>query len=262
MSTKGETLLVLEMKIMLLLGLLFAMLLPEVSHAQAYQAKGDFAFDSAKHIFHLVGDDLPLQNEDIDDIAAPKQAPIVPASSHPTEVAASERAYESGKYAEAAAVLAKAANLDSVDPTVLYHYARALYRNPSTKHLSYSAYKRLIGLLDKYGREDQHTVAVYLLFWEAYFKLATLQLDMAQWAAASYNLSRAATALQSLREVRDANEHLREQILQFQTEYFAHLNNPTMCRYFGQRTLRLFPGNRYVQPYLATLPKPKATHHR
>ncbi|QKG57783.1 hypothetical protein GKZ68_14815 [Hymenobacter sp. BRD128] len=250
------------MKKPLLLGLGLAILFPVLGRAQTYRAKDDATFISTKHIFNLVGDDLPVRNEDIDNVAALKQVPIVPAIPHPTEVAASERAYASGKYAGAAKAVAGVAKLEPADPTVLYYYARALYRNPATRHLSYPVYKCLIILLDKYGRENQYTVAVYLLFWEAYFKLATLQLDMAQWAAASYNLSRAATALQSLQDVRAANEPLREQVLQYQTECFAHLHNPALCRYFGQRTLKFFPNNRYVQPYLAALPKPKVGRRR
>jgi hypothetical protein len=50
---------------------------------------------------------------------------------------------------------------------------------------------------------------VYFPFSEAYFKLATLQLDGQQWAAACYTLPRAAAALQSVPELTtvDAGQH-------------------------------------------------------
>lgn len=158
--------------------------------------------------------------------------------------------------------MAEAARLTPPDPNVLHCYARALYRNDETRAASYPVYRRSITLLDAYGRDNAHAVAVYLPFFEAYFKLATLQLDMQQWAAASYNLSWAAAALQSMPDAQADNTLLREQILQYQTECFAHLRQPALCRYFGQRTLRLFPRNRYVRPYLVALPKQKLAPRR
>jgi len=242
--------------------LLLAGLLARPGRAQTYQPKDDAAFLASKHNFHFVGDDQPLRDADFDGVAVPKQAPIVPASPHPIEVAESARAYDDGKYGDAASLVAEAASLVPADPTVLYCYARALYRGPSTREQSYPVYKRLVTLLDAYGRESPQAATVYLVFWEAYFKLATLQLDREQWADASYNLSRAAAALQTMQKVRDANPGLREQILQYQTECFAHLRQPAVCRYFGRRTLRFFPKNRYVLPYLAALPRPKASPRR
>lgn len=242
--------------------LLLAGLLARPSHAQTYKLQNDAAFLASKHNFHFVGDDQPLRDADFDGVAVPGRAPVVPASPHPIEVAESKRAYDDGQYGDAASLVAEAASLEPADPTVLYCYARALYRGAGTREQSYPVYKRLLTLLDAYGRESPQSVAVYLLFLEAYFKLATLQLDQEQWAAASYNLSRAAAALQTVQEARDNNPGLREQILQYQTECFAHLRQPAVCRYFGQRTLRFFPENRYVLPYLAALPKPKGSPRR
>lgn len=100
-------------------------------------------------------------------------------------------------------------------------------------------------------------VSIYSPFLEAYFKLATLQLDAKQWAAALYNLSRTASALETLHELQADNAGLREQILQHQTECFANLHNVELCRYFVQRTLRFFPKNQYVKRYLAALSRPQ-----
>jgi len=251
------------MKKALLLGLLLSVgWRPQTSRAQTYKLSEDCAFVRTKQIFHFVGDDQPLQDIDFEGVAAPARPAIVPAAPHPIEVAESERAYADGKYQEAADDVAKVAKLTPADPNVLNCYARALYRADNTRALSYPVYQRLVTLLDAYGREDPHITTVYLLFSEAYFKLATLQLDAQQWAAASYNLSRAAAALQSVPELATANAGKREQILQYQTECFAHLRRPDLCRYFGQLTLRFFPKNRYVQPYLAALPRPKRVARR
>ncbi len=255
------------MKTTLLIALAaLGLLLPGTGWGQAYEAKEDCAFIVTKHNFHYVGDDQPLRDEDFSghDLdgnpasvpPAPQAAPIVIAVPHPIEVAESERAYTDGQLAYAASAVAEVAKLEPADPTVLYCYARALYRGNETRDLSYPVYQRLIALLDLYGRENPYTVTVYLPFLEAYFKLATLQLDKQQWAAASYNLSRAAAALQTMPEAAADNALLREQILQYQTECFANLHNTKLCRYFGQRTLKFFPKNQYVKPFLAALPKP------
>ena len=237
--------------------------MPRLSHSQSYQAKDDTAFPAAKHNFHFVGDDQPLKDADFSgvdlagapaSVPSPSQQPLVVATPHPIEVAESERAYDDGRLADAVAAVTDAAKLEPTDPTVLYQYARALYRSDDTRAQSYPVYQRLVALLDAYGREDAHTVTVYLPFLEAYFKLATLQLDDEQWAAASYNLSRAAAALQTMPKAAAQNAPLREQILQYQTECFANLHNVELCRYFGQRTLRFYPKNQYVKQYLATLP--------
>lgn len=247
------------------LRLLLVLALPGLGHAQSYQTQDDTAFPTAKHNFHYVGDDRPLTDADFsgEDLAgAPASVPpprqqssLVLATPHPIEVAESERAYADGRLADAVAAVAEVSKLEPADPTVLYCYARALYRGEDTRALSYPVYQRLIALLNAYGRENAHTVTVYLPFMEAYFKLATLQLDAGQWAAASYNLSRAAAALQTMHEVAAQNAPLREQILQYQTECFANLHDSKLCYYFGQRTLRFFPKNQYVKQYLAALPR-------
>jgi hypothetical protein len=236
----------------LLLGLAW----PNPALSQVYQLKDDCAFLSSKRIFHYVVDNKPLQAEELKDLPLPQRVvPVKAAAVHPVEVAESERAYADGRLADAIEAVAKAAALNPPDPQVLNCYARALYRQETTRSQSYPVYQRLIALLDSYGQEGPAVVSMYIPFLEAYFKLATLQLDRAQWAAASYNLSRAAGAMQSMQNAAD-NRLMREQILQYQAECFSHLHNAQLCRYFGQRTLQSFPNNQYVLSYLAALPKP------
>lgn len=248
-----------------IIGLLGSVLWPSVGFSQVYLPKGDYAFLSSKRGFHFVVDAKPLQSEELKDLPrSQRHIPVEPATPHPIEVAESERAYSDGRLADAAEAVAKVANLNPADPNVLNCYARALYRAEATRSQSYPVYQRLIALLDSYGQEGPEVVSMYIPFLEAYFKLATLQLDRAQWSGASYNLSRAAAALQSVQEDANANQLLREQILQYQTECFFHLHNVALCRYFGKRTLMSYPANRYVLGYLTKLPKPvrKAPAHR
>lgn len=249
------------MRYLLLAGLLLS--LPRTSWAQtSYVPKDDAAFPASKHFFHYLGDDQPVQDAELRDIPEEAKqmvklsgnAPPPPAAPHPIEVAESERAYTDGKYAEAAEAVAALAHLEPADPQVLNCYARALYRGTGTRAQSRPVYEKLIALLDRYGHENAEVSSIYVLFLEAYFKLATLQLDREEWAAASYNLSRAAACLQTTKDALAANTGLREQLLQYQTECFAHLHNERLCRYFGQRTLHYFPHNYYVRPFLAALP--------
>lgn len=219
-----------------------------------YLPSGDYAFLSSKRIFNYAYDDQPMRGGDLEGLPEAHPVAVVPALPHPIEVAESERAYADGRLAEAVEAVAALAQQQPTDPHVLNCYARALYRTEASRPQSYLAYKRLIALLDRYGHEGPTVVSLYAVFLEAYFKLATLQLDAKLWAAASYNLSRAAAALATLQAVQADNAGMREQILQYQTECFANLHNAVLCRYFGKRTLQLFPRNRYVRPYLAALP--------
>lgn len=237
--------------------LLLSLVLPHAALSQVYQSKEDYAFSNSKRIFHFIGDANPLSAEELKDLPLTQRIiSVKPAAPHPFEVAESERAYNDGRLADAAEAVAKAAILNPPDPRVLNCYARALYRHKATRSRSYPVYQQLIALLNSYGQEGPEVVSMYVPFLEAYFKLATLQLDHEQWAAASYNLSRAAAAMQSMPDAAAENLLLREQILQYQTECFSHLHNVQLCRYFGQRTLQSYPKNRYVLSYLAELPNP------
>lgn len=198
-----------------------------------------------------------MRGGDLEGLPEAHPIAVIPAAPHPKEVAESERAYVAGHLAEAANAVATLAHQQPADPTVLNCYARALYRDEATRSQSYPVYQKLIALLDRYGHEGPTVVSVYSQFAEAYIKLATLQLDAKQWAAASYNLSRAASVMETVGDLQTDNAGLREQILQYQTECFANLHNTKLCRYFGQRTLRFFPKNQYVRPYLAALPPPQ-----
>ena len=250
------------MKTLTLLGLLPLLASwPTQSQAQ-YRLKDDTVFPVAKRYFNIVGDDQPVRDADLD-IQAPTDRPALrPALPHPTEVAQSDQEYNAGHYAEAAAVLATAAAAQPADPQVLNAYARALYRDQETRASSAPVYRRLVQLLDVYGRENDTTTVVYLPFAEAYYKLATLQMDENQWAAAAYNLSRTLMALRAVPSLQ--SPAMYEQLYQYQTECFAELGNAKLSRYYGQRTLKLFPRNQYVRPYLARLPaeKPRGSKSR
>ena len=239
--------------------LLFLLLASRPGHAQWKLMNEDCAFPTGKRYFNSVGDEKPVTDADLDH--PPKtptgiRFPVPPP--HTAEVAQAEEDYNAGRFAEATAHLKPFVNQKIVAPQVLNQYARALYRAPGGKPESYAAYQRLIALLDAYGREDAATCAIYLPFSEAYYKLATLQMDNDKWKLAAYNLSR---FLYTLNAVPDWKTNaIYESALQYQAECFAELRNTVLCRHYVQRTLKLFPHNEYVRTYLARLPaasKPK-----
>lgn len=220
------------------------------SQAQWKLIDADSAFPSGKRFFNVVGDSQPVTNADLERPRG-KQPKIQLPPPHPAEIAESERDYAAGHFAEAAAHLKPLVAPKLVAPEVLYQYARVLYRVPGAKPQSFAAYQRLIALLDAYGREDGATCVVYIPFVESYFKLATMQMDNAQWQLAAYNLSRFLYALNAVPSLK--TDDIYEQALQYQTECFAELGNAVLCRHYGKRTLKLFPQNKYVGQYLARL---------
>ena len=235
-----------------LMQLLLLWLLPHLSSAQWKLAGRDCAFPAGKQYFNTIADGWPVTDADLDKPS--KKGPrFVKPPAHAAELAASEQAYIEGRFAEAAALLKPFITPGPVAPSVLSQNARSLYRVENAKPQSYVAYQRLIAMLDAYGREDAATVSIYLPFSEAYYKLATMQMDNAKWEQAAYNFSRFLCTLEAVPAWK-TNE-IYESALQYQTECFAELGNTALCRYYGQLTLKYFPQNQYVRPYLAHLPK-------
>jgi hypothetical protein len=234
--------------------LLLLLLASQPGYAQWKIVGNDCAFPASKRYFNAVGDEKPVTDADLDRPKTPAKTKFPVPPPHTAEVAQAEQDYNAGRFAEAAVHLKPFATQKLVAPQVLNQYARALYRVPGSKPQSYAAYQRLITLLDAYGREDVATSVVYLTFSESYYKLATMQMDNAKWQLAAYNLSRFLYALNAVPSWK--TNDIYETALQYQTECFAELGNANLCRYYGQRTLKLFPQNKYVLPYLARLPKP------
>ncbi|GAA3991549.1 hypothetical protein [Hymenobacter antarcticus] len=242
------------------IALLLLLLASQSGHAQWKMVNDDCAFPTSKRYFNSVADENPVTDADLDHPrkSSPKAKFPLP-QPHAAEVAQSEQDYNAGRFAKAAEHLKPFINQKLVAPRLLNQYARALYRVPGGKPQSYIAYQRLIALLDSYGHEDAATCAIYLPFSEAYYKLATLQMDNDQWKLAAYNLSRFLYILNMVPAWK-ANG-IYESALQYQTECFAEMGNPTLCRQYGKRTLKLFPRNEYVGAYMARLPpvpKPKS----
>lgn len=169
------------------------------------------------------------------------------------ELAKSETAYEAGRFAEAANFLAEAVGREPANPFLLNAYARALYQVNETKPKSYAAYQALFRAQRSEYTPEAAELVVDCWFTEAYWKYGTLCLDNGEWTQAVASIEQFLAGYDRLSM---SNSLLLEQALGYLTEAFFQLHKPELCRYYGRRTLQLYPANQYVGRYLAALPKP------
>ncbi|WP_201977425.1 hypothetical protein [Hymenobacter rubidus] len=239
-------------------SLALGLLLPATGVAQYYFRTPDAVLpvrkNSVSYTHVDVVDNLPLGSkvQKGQQIAVIQPEPAVQSEGYDLVLAGAKKAYDEGFFPQAAAALADAVVHEPDNPFLLYHYARALYKTDETKPQSYTVYQQLIAALARQGGENDTIAVVDMWFPEAYWKLGTLQMDNAQWAAAVDNIARALLSLEELGTLNSTPIH--EEALAYLTECFYNLQNAKLCRYYGNRTLKLFPHNRYVQPYLAHLP--------
>ncbi len=172
---------------------------------------------------------------------------------------ASEAAYDAGQFAQAAALLTEAVEHEPTNLFLLNAYARALYQINETKPQSYTAYQAFFRAQQADYTPASNELAVDGWFLEAYWKFGTLCLDNAQWAQAVASIEQ---FLAGYDRIDAPNPQLLEQALGYLTEAFFQLHKAELCRYYGQRTLKLYPTNQYVKRYLAALPKPAPRPHR
>ncbi len=192
-------------------------------------------------------------------VAHTQPMPAIRSAYYGTDLAASEAAYDAGRFSEAAGLLREAIAKEPDNAFLLNAYARALYQIQETKPQSYTAYLALFRLLDAQYKSAPTELAVDCWFTESYWKFGTLCLDQGQWEVAALCIEQ---SLASSGDLYTSHPLLLEQALGYLTEAFYELHRPALCRYYGQRTLKLFPANRYVLPYLAALPKPKSASRR
>jgi tetratricopeptide (TPR) repeat protein len=192
-------------------------------------------------------------------VARTQPLPAIRSVYHGADLAASEAAYDAGQFPEAARLLREAIAKEPDNPFLLNAYARALYQVQETNPQSYTAYLAVFRLLDAQYKSTPTELAVDCWFLESYWKFGTLCLDQGQWEVAALCIEQ---CLAGSGDLYASNPLLLEQALGYLTEAFAESHRPALCRYYGQRTLKLFPVNRYVRPYLAALPKPKPAPRR
>jgi tetratricopeptide (TPR) repeat protein len=172
--------------------------------------------------------------------------PLVRSVRFGLKIIASEEAYDAGQYVEAASLLEEAARAEPDNPFVVYQLARSLYR-VGDRERAYPLYTRLMTQLDQVGPAADSVLTVDAWFVDAYWKLATLHLDLGEWPSAIRNMAQFMAATNPQEYERTL---LFEELLGYLTESFYHLNDPEMCRFYRAETLRRFPANQYVKQYL------------
>lgn len=239
----------------LLVLLLNSLLLANNSLAQSHYSRyGDYKvlppayntfvvvhvdFDTALHVGNAVKPGQIIGYE--------QDRPLVRSARFGMKLIASEEAYDAGQYAVAAKLLAEAARTEPNNPFITYQLARCLYRLEDREHV-YPLYVNLVAQLDKAVPAADSVLTVDAWFVEAYWKLATLYLDLEEWPGAIRSMSQfMAAANPQYYE----NTPLHEQLLGYLTESFYHLNDREMYQFYGAETLRRFPKNQYVKQYLA-----------
>ncbi|MCB2376221.1 hypothetical protein LGH70_01415 [Hymenobacter sp. BT635] len=239
-----------------LLALLLLLAVPGFSQSQ-YYLYGNVAVlprqINTVNLIHVNFDSSIRKGDTIEKgqrIGTTSLTPKVRSARYGLQILDSEAAYKKGDYATAAAVLEDAAQQEADNPFISYQLARALYKMDASKPRAYTLYQRLITQLDKAGETNDSTLNVDVWFAEAYWKLGTLYMDNAQWPEAILSISQGIIAApkEDL-----ANTPLQEEMLAYLTECFYHIGDRAMCQHYGQLTLKLFPQNQYVKPYLAQL---------
>lgn len=185
-------------------------------------------------------------------IAQVDSGPLVRSARYGMKLIAAEDEYAAGRYTQSAALLEEAAQREPANPFITYQLARSLYRNDATKPRAFQLYQRLVRQLNAAVPMPDSVLNTDVWFAEAYWKLGTLYLDRAQWAEAARSIAQFQIAA-PLGEYEGTSLH--EEILGYLTECFYQLHDAGLCRHFGDLTLKYFPQNQYVRPYLAHLPK-------
>jgi tetratricopeptide (TPR) repeat protein len=192
-------------------------------------------------------------------VAHVQPLPAIRSIYYGSALTASEAAYNEGQFADAATLLTEAVEHEPNNLFLLNAYARALYQVNETKPQSYAAYQAFFKAQKAEYAPANNELAVDSWFLESYWKFGTLCLDTEQWSQAVASIEQ---FLAGYDRMNAPNPQLLEQALSYLTEAFFQLHKVELCRYYGQRTLKLYPANQYVKRYLAALPKATPRSHR
>jgi tetratricopeptide (TPR) repeat protein len=151
--------------------------------------------------------------------------------------------YAKQEFSGSAAALEEPFQKDHDNPFLIEEYARALYR---TQRRSAAAvhYRRLVTSLDAVGTSIRPDY-VYLDHWflDAYWKLATLDMDEGHWQAAICGINRVLLTAQPETLVHEAFDYL--------VEAEAASGRHDLARLYADETLRRFPGDTYVGKFVS-----------
>ena len=156
--------------------------------------------------------------------------------------------YQRREFAAAAALLAPAYADERDNLFVADEYARTLFWIDTRRNESFEVYRQLIDRLDRqYGANDREVV-VDAWFSEAYWKIASLYLDRADWEHAAFEIARFLSVRSN-----DANAAALTQVYNYFAEATVHLDRHDLTRWAAEQALRANPRNTEVIGYLRQL---------
>lgn len=129
---------------------------------------------------------------------------------------------------------------------ILEAYARACYWIDKKK--SFRVYKTLVEKIDATNYSFGYDVALDYWFFESYWKLGTLYMDLEQYDKAYYEISRSLVCMMFAK-----GQYIYCQALEYLTECSYMMEEDNLARYLAYRTLLYDPNNEYVKDILKKL---------
>ncbi len=158
------------------------------------------------------------------------------------QVLESQALYEQGEFIKAANKLKIAYKNEPTNLFIAENYARALYNVDSTKAQSFEVYKKLVNQLNSQHNEQSNELKIDMWHREAYWKLATLYLDIQNYESAIDLLIKFQLSITDF-----IGMPVYTQVLDYMTECTFYLNELEISKKYAQNTLIYDPENSYVK---------------
>ncbi|MBI4596742.1 MAG: tetratricopeptide repeat protein, partial [Candidatus Tectomicrobia bacterium] len=148
--------------------------------------------------------------------------------------------YAERRYEEAAALLLMAIKDEPENLFIINDLARTLFWIGESRQVSFTLYKKLIGMLDADRENERDIVVVDLWFFEAHWKLGCLYLDSKEYEKAVFELTRGMCGMSMFKNDPQFFPAY-EQVLSYLCEAYYFLRNYPFARYFAYQTLHSNP---------------------
>lgn len=178
-------------------------------------------------------------------IGSIQELPDVYSKKYHNRILESETLYNKGEFIKAANTLEEAYKSEPTNLFVAEYYARALYKTDNTKCQSLEVYKKLIKQLNLEHNENQNELKIDMWHREAYWKLATLYLDIQDYESAIDLLIKFQLSISDF-----IGQPIYTQLLDYMTECTYYLNEWEISKKYAHNTLKYDPENSYVQGLL------------
>jgi tetratricopeptide (TPR) repeat protein len=167
--------------------------------------------------------------------------PEILSEKYQNQVLKSQLLYSETNYKQASDILKEPYRNDSTNLFIADNYAKALYKIDSNKALAFQVYIKMIDQLSKQYEEMPNELKIDCWFREAYWKLATLYLDMQDYEKAIDLLIKFQLSISDMK-----GEPVYTQVLDYMTECAFYLKEYEIAKQYAKLTLKYDPHNKYV----------------